>query len=134
MTEINASDTSVLLTLAKAAAFEAAVILVSAPTGDSVMLSDTAVHLEGLTVSQIDGLTAIGVAGIAVSSARILRSASPRRRRWKPTALRSPLLPVTPSPFRIAPPISPRYRLRKSPGSWRLASAASPSRTAPISH
>ena len=69
VTQISATDTTVLLTVAKVQALEAAGIPVSAPPGDTDLLSDTAVHLEGLTVSQIDGLTAIGVTGVAVSSA-----------------------------------------------------------------
>ena len=69
MTQISATDTTALLTVAKALALEAAGIPVSSPSGDADLLSDTAVHLEGLTVSQIDGLTAIGVTGVAVSSA-----------------------------------------------------------------
>ena len=69
VTQISATDTTVLLTVAKAQALEAAGIPVSAPSGQTDLLSDTAVHLGGLTVSQIDGLTAIGVTGVVVSSA-----------------------------------------------------------------
>ena len=69
VTNINATDTTVLLTVAKVQALEAAGIPVSAPPNDTVLLSDTAVHLEGLTASQINGLAAIGITGVAVSSA-----------------------------------------------------------------
>ena len=69
VTQLSATDTTVLLTVAKAQALEAAGIPVSAPSGQTDLLSDTAAHLGGLTVSQINGLTAIGVTGVAVSSA-----------------------------------------------------------------
>ncbi len=69
VTQLSATDATVLLTVAKAQALEAAGIPVSAPSGQTDLLSDTAVHLGGLTVSQINGLTAIGVTGVAVSSA-----------------------------------------------------------------
>ena len=43
----------------------------SAPSGDTVLISDTAAHLEGLTASQIDGLTAIGVTGLVSTNANV---------------------------------------------------------------
>jgi len=50
VTHISATDTTVLLTVAKAQALEAAGIPVSAPSGGTDLLSDTAVHLGALTV------------------------------------------------------------------------------------
>ena len=48
----------------------------SAPAGDTVQVSDTAAHLEGLTASQIDGLAAIGVTGLVSTNANVSYSST----------------------------------------------------------
>jgi hypothetical protein len=71
VTGINATDTSVALTVARAEALESVGIPVSAPAGDTVQVSDTAAHLEGLTANQIGGLAAIGVTGLVSTTASV---------------------------------------------------------------
>ena len=71
VTQINANDTSVSLTVAQAKALEVRRIPVSAPAGDTVQVSDTAAHLQGLTASQIGGLAAIGVTGLVSTTASV---------------------------------------------------------------
>jgi hypothetical protein len=71
VTEINATDTSVMLTVAQATTLESAGIPLSAPAGDRAQVSDTAAHLQGLTASQIDGLSAVGVAGLVSTNANV---------------------------------------------------------------
>jgi hypothetical protein len=71
VTQISASNASVALTVAQAKALETGGIAVSAPSGDTVTISDTAAHLEGLTASQIDGLTAIGATGLISTNASV---------------------------------------------------------------
>ena len=71
VTQINASNGSVALTVAQAKALETGGVAVSAPSGDTVTISDTAAQLEGLTASQIDGLTAIGVTGLISTNASV---------------------------------------------------------------
>jgi hypothetical protein len=75
-TQIVASDTNVMLTAAQAVALEKAHILVSAPSGHDVTLSDTAAHLQSLTTTQISGLSAIGVAGLYSNNANVTYSAA----------------------------------------------------------
>ena len=71
VTKIAASDTSVSLTTAQVPALESAHIAVSAPSGASVQLSGTAAQLQVLTATQIQGLSAIGVASLVSSNASI---------------------------------------------------------------
>jgi hypothetical protein len=71
VTQANSSNATVALRAAQVAALEAAKILVSAPSGDTVTISDTAAHLEGLTATKIGGLTAIGVTGLVSSNATV---------------------------------------------------------------
>ena len=72
VTAIAATNASVSLTSAQAVALETAGLKVSAPSGDTVTLSDTAANIDGLTPTQITGLDAIGVTGIIASGAVIL--------------------------------------------------------------
>ena len=65
VTQIVATDTSVALAVVLSVALEGASIQVSAPTGSHVTVSDTGAHLQTLTVTQIGGLAAIGVSGVA---------------------------------------------------------------------
>ena len=71
VTQIQASDSSVSLTAAQAAALESAHIPVSVPSGDSVMLLDTAANLQALTAAQIQALPAIGVTGLVATNASV---------------------------------------------------------------
>ena len=71
VTQINASDTTVLLSPALVAALEAAGVKVSAPAGDTVLISGTAANLEALTASQISGLPAIGATGLVSTNANV---------------------------------------------------------------
>jgi len=68
---LQASDTSVALSATLAASLEGADMKVSAPPGDTVQISDTAAHLEGLTASQISDLTATGVTGLVSTNANV---------------------------------------------------------------
>ena len=72
VTAIAATNASVSLTSAQAVALETAGLKVSAPSGDTVTLSDTAANIDGLTPTQVTGLDAIGVTGIIASGAVIL--------------------------------------------------------------
>ena len=72
VTAIAATNASVSWTSAQAVALETAGLKVSAPSGDTVTLSDTAANIDGLTPTQITGLDAIGVTGIIASGAVIL--------------------------------------------------------------
>ncbi len=76
VTQIQASDTSANLTVAQAVALETANIAVSAPGGSVVQISDTAAHLQALTVTQINALPGIGVTGLMSSNANVLFNAS----------------------------------------------------------
>jgi hypothetical protein len=58
VTQIQAADTTVKLTAAEATALESAAIPVAAPSGSLVEISETAAHLQALTVAQINGLVA----------------------------------------------------------------------------
>jgi hypothetical protein len=71
VTEVNASDTTVLLRVAQISGLEAGGIVASAPTGNTVQISDTAANLETLTTSQIVGLAAIGVTGLVSTNASV---------------------------------------------------------------
>ena len=71
VTQINASDTTVLLSPLQVAALEAGAMKVSAPPGDTVLISGTAANLEALTASQIGGLPAIGVTGLVSTNANV---------------------------------------------------------------
>jgi hypothetical protein len=68
--QITASDASLALTVAQAAALETTGIRVAAP-GGSVTVSDTAGHLQALTVAQINGLPGIGVSGLVSTNANV---------------------------------------------------------------
>jgi hypothetical protein len=71
VTQIAASDMTMLLRVAQVAALEAGGIVVSAPSGDSVVISGTAAHLESLTATEIGGLAAIGVTGLVSTNANV---------------------------------------------------------------
>jgi hypothetical protein len=71
VTQINASDAAVLLRVAQISGLEAGGIIVSAPAGDSVVISDTAANLGALTASQISGLPAIGATGLVSTNANV---------------------------------------------------------------
>ena len=71
VTQIDASDTKVLLSPLQAAALEAAGVKVSAPPGDTVLISGAAANLEGLTASEISGLPAIGVTALVSTDANV---------------------------------------------------------------
>jgi hypothetical protein len=73
---IEASDASLVLTAAQAVAFETAHIALSAPSGDSVSVSDTAAHLQALTAAEISGLPKLGVAGLNATNANVMFSAA----------------------------------------------------------
>ena len=77
VTQINASDTTVLLSPLQVAALEAAGVKVSAPPGDTVLISGTAANLEALTASQISGLTAIGASGLVTTNANVSYTCAP---------------------------------------------------------
>jgi hypothetical protein len=72
VTAIAASDASALLSVAEAAALETAALKVSAPSRNFVTVSDTAADIETLTTTEIKGLKAIGVTGIATTDAAVL--------------------------------------------------------------
>ncbi|MGD1015270.1 MAG: C2 family cysteine protease [Roseiarcus sp.] len=71
---IAATDTSVLLSVAQAAALEAATLKVSVLAGKTVTLSETAAAIEALTSSRISALAAIGVTAVAATDASVLLS------------------------------------------------------------
>ena len=71
VTQINASDTTVLLSPLLVAALESAGVKVSAPPTDTVVISGTAANLEALTASQITGLSAIGATGLVSTNANV---------------------------------------------------------------
>ena len=71
VTHIAASDTNVALTVVQAAALESAGVPVAAPSGSHMTVSDTAAHLQTLTVAQINGLAAIGVSGLVSTNAAV---------------------------------------------------------------
>ena len=71
VTQINASDTTVLLSPLQVAALEAGAMKVSPPPGDTVLISGIAANLEALTASQIGGLPAIGVTGLVSTNANV---------------------------------------------------------------
>ncbi len=66
-TEIVATDTSVVLTVAQALALEDP-IAISAPAGQTVTIVDSETAIDTLTPAQIDTLAAVGVSGIGVAS------------------------------------------------------------------
>src|SRR6185437_2756568 len=68
--QITASDASLALTVAQAAALETTGIRVAAP-GGSVTVSDTAGHLQALTVARINGLPGVGVSGLVSTNANV---------------------------------------------------------------
>jgi hypothetical protein len=71
VTSIVASDASVLLTVAQAVALVTAKLVLSAPPGSTVGVSDTAADIEKLTPTQIAALRAAGVASIVASDASV---------------------------------------------------------------
>ena len=72
VTAIAATDASVQLTVAQAVALEQAGIAVTAPSGDTVTISDTAVDIENMSKYQIAGLPAIGVSGVTATDASVV--------------------------------------------------------------
>ena len=64
-----ANDTSVVLTIGQAAQLEAVKLKVSAPTGASVSVSDTAANAGAFTAAQIAALSGTGVTAINVTDA-----------------------------------------------------------------
>ncbi len=76
VTQISASDTSLGVTVAQAAALETAGMPLSAPAGLQVNISDTAAHIQALTVAQISALPAIGITGLASTNANVTYNAS----------------------------------------------------------
>ena len=73
VTAIAATDASVQLTVAQAVALEQAGIAVTAPSGDTVTISDTAVDIENMSKYQIAGLPAIGVSGVTATDASVVQ-------------------------------------------------------------
>ena len=74
---IVSTNGSVTISVAQALALEGADLAIAVPSGDAVTLSDLASNIAALTPSQIDGLPATGVSGIAVSnSANLALSAA----------------------------------------------------------
>jgi hypothetical protein len=71
VTQVDASDTSVLLRVSQISGLEAGGIVMSAPARDTVQIADTAANLETLTTSQIDSLAAIGVSGLVSTNANV---------------------------------------------------------------
>jgi hypothetical protein len=71
VTQISASDTSVLLSPVLVSALESAGVKLSAPPGDTVAISGTAANLEALTASQISGLPALGAAELVSTNANV---------------------------------------------------------------
>jgi hypothetical protein len=71
VTQINASDFSVLLSPLLVAALESAGVNVSAPPGDTVVISGVAANLQALTTSQISGLPALGASGLVSTNANV---------------------------------------------------------------
>ena len=59
------------VTTAQAIAFESAHIALTAPTGSTVEVSDTATHLHALTAAQIAGLPGIGVSELYSTNANV---------------------------------------------------------------
>ena len=76
VSDVEASDTSLALTTAQAVVFENAHILLSAPIGDTVGLSDTAAHLQALTAAQIAALPSIGVGDLNSANANVSYSSA----------------------------------------------------------
>jgi anti-sigma factor ChrR (cupin superfamily) len=74
VTGVTATGGSVVLSVAKAEAFEAAGLLISVSSGDTVTVSDTATHIDAMTVNQIAGLASIGVTGVTASDASLTLS------------------------------------------------------------
>ena len=76
VTALVSTSGSVGLSASQAVALEGdylpAIIRVTAPTGDTVTVSDTAANIETLTASQITGLPAIGVTGITATSGAVM--------------------------------------------------------------
>ena len=71
VTQIQAADTTVKLTAAEATALESAAIPVAAPSGSLVEISETAAHLQALTVAQINGLPGVGVSSLVANDEAI---------------------------------------------------------------
>jgi hypothetical protein len=76
VTAITATDASVALSTEQALALEASVFKVTAPAGDTVVLSDTAAQIDALTASQILALPAAGISGIVATDASVLLTAA----------------------------------------------------------
>ena len=102
VTAIAATNASVSLTSAQAVALETAGLKVSAPSGDTVTLSDTAANIDGLTPTQITGLDAIGVTGIIASGAVILSVAEAMALETAGLAISDPTLSDTAVNDRVA--------------------------------
>ncbi len=69
--EVEASDTNIALTTTQAAAFESANIVLSAPSGSTVSISDTASNLQGLTTAQIAALNGAGITRVVSTSGTV---------------------------------------------------------------
>jgi hypothetical protein len=71
VTQINASDSSVLLSPLLVAALESAGVKVSAPPSDTVLISGVVANLQALTASQMSGLPALGATGLVSTNANV---------------------------------------------------------------
>jgi fibronectin-binding autotransporter adhesin len=71
VTQITATDGSIVLTAAKAIAFENAGLAVTVAPGFTVMLSDTAAHITSLTATQIAALGTVGVTAVDSTNASL---------------------------------------------------------------
>jgi FG-GAP-like repeat len=71
---VKATDIDVDLTVAQAEAIEAAGAKVDAAAGDTIVIADTAAHVEALTTGEIAGLPAIGVTQITTTNAGAILS------------------------------------------------------------
>ncbi len=76
VTQVSASDRTLALTVAQATAFESAGVVISAPTGSFVEVSDTAAHLQALTAAQIAALPGMGASELYASSGNVSYTAA----------------------------------------------------------
>ena len=71
VTQLQATDGSIVLTAADIQAFQSANITLSVPKGDSVTMSDSAADIETLGMGDIAGLVAAGVTAIMATDAAV---------------------------------------------------------------
>ena len=71
VTQIQATDASLTMTVAQALALESAHIALRAPTGATVGVSDTAANLQALTAAQITALKGVGIAQLASNNGAV---------------------------------------------------------------